>query len=101
MQSAPAWGTERYKLLREYGSGLEMNPYEAMMSAPDVDPDSCWWHRVSDLEKAGLLVQAGYARPGRPKKGRGKNKGKRMPGTPSNVLRITPAGVAVLAMVQP
>lgn len=62
-------GEEQHKVLMTYGNGREMNPYEVMVASEGrIDPLSNYWHRCTDLHRAGYIEYTGIKRPGRTKK---------------------------------
>lgn len=58
-------GREHLKMLRMFADGEEYNAWEAMTRSPDIDPESCYWKRCSDLKVSGHLTWTGEKRPGR------------------------------------
>ena len=81
--SIPAWKAQAMQMLPAFADA-ELNAYEAAVRAGVIDRFVCWWHRVSDLKKLGLIEPTGAKREGATHK-------KQM------VLRITPQGRAVLS----
>jgi hypothetical protein len=80
----PRTTSQRIKLLSMYRSHVDLTAEEAGLKTGLANkPGCCYWHRVSDLVKDGMIEPTGQTRMARS-------------GEQQRVNRITPAGIELL-----